>query len=44
MSEEINGMLHLKAFEFVKQKKISPNANILGGLFLIARKHPGTPN
>lgn len=44
INDEINGLLHHQAFAFVKQKSISPDANILGGRFILAIKQPRNPN
>ena len=40
---EITGLLNRKAFAFVHEKDVPPNANILGGRIILAIKNPNTP-
>lgn len=44
MSVESIGLLHRKAFVFVKQNNTSPNENILGRSFILPIKQHRTPN
>lgn len=44
ISDEINRRLQRKAFATVKQKHMAPNANILGGRPILAKKQLGNPN
>ena len=44
ITQEINGLLERKAFEFTPLHRLPEDANILGGRFILAIKQPGTPN
>lgn len=42
VKDEIQGLLQRSLFEFVDQRNVPSDANVLGGRFVLAIKQPGT--